>query len=154
MDSTVGVGTTVSFNLSFLKAPSTANGATESAKARPDPMAHFSPDPSKEMAALGIGNGQPLSPPAPFQLNGSGGGMAKTEIKICIAEDNAINQKIAVSYVKRLGYSCEAFENGRQAVDALIAASEQGKPFHLVLMGSYHYHPDHKLSSLERETNC
>lgn len=143
MDSTVGVGTTVSFTLSFLKAPSTANGAIESTKARPDPMAHFSPDPSKEMAAQGIGNG-PLSPPAPFQLNGGGGGMPKTEIKICIAEDNAINQKIAVSYVKRLGYSCEAFENGRQAVDALIAASEMGKPFHLVLMGSYlqtiHHH--------------
>lgn len=136
MDSTAGVGTTVSFTLTFLKALGTAKGATEATKARPDPMAHFSPDPSREMAALTLGNGRPLSPPAPFSLNGAGaGGMPKNEIKICIAEDNAINQKIAISYVKKMGYSCEAYVDGRQTVDALIAASVKGKPFHLVLMG-------------------
>jgi len=134
MDSSVDVGTTVSFTLSFLKAPSTAPGTAEIAKARPDPMAHFSPETNKERVALGMSNGQPLSPPASFQLDG---GIAKAEIKICIAEDNAINQKIAISYVKRLGYSSEAFGDGRQTVDALIAASKTGQPFHLVLMGEY-----------------
>jgi CheY-like chemotaxis protein len=55
-------------------------------------------------------------------------------LKVCIAEDNPINQKIAINFVKKLGFYCEAFGDGQQAVDALGRASKDGKPFHLVLM--------------------
>ena len=58
----------------------------------------------------------------------------REELRIAIAEDNAINQKIAINFVQRLGFKCEAFGNGREAVDALERASLAGKPYHLVLM--------------------
>lgn len=38
------------------------------------------------------------------------------------------------SQVKRLGFNCEAYGDGQQAVDALARASKDGCPFHLVLM--------------------
>jgi CheY-like chemotaxis protein len=56
------------------------------------------------------------------------------EMRVCIAEDNAINRKIAISFVNKLGYSCEAFEDGKLAYEALQKRSKEAKPFHLVLM--------------------
>ena len=61
-------------------------------------------------------------------------GIPRDQLKVCIAEDNPINQKIAINFVKKLGFNCEAFGDGQQAVDALGRASNDGKPFHLVLM--------------------
>lgn len=58
----------------------------------------------------------------------------RSEIRVCIAEDNPINQKIAVTFVRNLGLNSEAFSNGQEAVDALRNRSKEGKPFHLVLM--------------------
>jgi CheY-like chemotaxis protein len=58
----------------------------------------------------------------------------RSEVRVCIAEDNAINRKIAVSYVGKLGLKCEAFEDGKLAYEALKRRSKEGKPFHLVLM--------------------
>lgn len=61
-------------------------------------------------------------------------GIPRDQLKVCIAEDNPINQKIAINFVKKLGFYCEAFGDGQQAVDALGRASTDGLPFHLVLM--------------------
>ncbi len=36
----------------------------------------------------------------------------RDQLRICIAEDNPINQKVAVSFVKKLGYKCEAYSDG------------------------------------------
>lgn len=51
-----------------------------------------------------------------------------------MAEDNPINQKIAISFVERLGFKVDAYDDGREAVEALRAKSDQGYPYHLVLM--------------------
>jgi CheY-like chemotaxis protein len=61
-------------------------------------------------------------------------GIPRDKIRVCIAEDNPINQKIAISFVKKLGFHCQAFGDGQQACDALAKASKEGNPFHLVLM--------------------
>ena len=61
-------------------------------------------------------------------------GIPRDQLKVCIAEDNPINQKIAINFVKKLGFNCEAYGDGQQAVDALGRASDDGHPFHLVLM--------------------
>jgi signal transduction histidine kinase/DNA-binding NarL/FixJ family response regulator len=58
----------------------------------------------------------------------------RDQIRVCIAEDNPINQKIAVKFVTGLGLQCEAYSDGRQAVEALRAKSKEGNPFHVVLM--------------------
>jgi CheY-like chemotaxis protein len=58
----------------------------------------------------------------------------RDQIRVCIAEDNPINQKIAVKFVTGLNLQCEAYSDGRQAVEALRARSQEGNPFHVVLM--------------------
>ena len=59
----------------------------------------------------------------------------KEEIRICVAEDNPINQKIAIQYVRRLGYTrVTAYENGMKAVEGLRQKALAGDPYHIVLM--------------------
>lgn len=58
----------------------------------------------------------------------------RVQIRVCIAEDNPINQKIAVTFVKNLGLQSEAYSDGQQALEALQIRSKEGNPFHLVLM--------------------
>ncbi|HKC74104.1 MAG TPA: response regulator, partial [Chloroflexota bacterium] len=48
---------------------------------------------------------------------------------ILVAEDNQVNQLVAVHLLEGMGYAVEAVETGQQAVDAL-----QRKPYDLVLM--------------------
>ncbi|CAN8103700.1 unnamed protein product [Discula destructiva] len=59
----------------------------------------------------------------------------KDQIRVCIAEDNAINQKIAIQYVQRLGYShVKAYDNGLKAVEGLRQMALSGDPYHVILM--------------------
>ncbi|KAJ9293720.1 hypothetical protein DTO271G3_7602 [Paecilomyces variotii] len=112
LDSTPGVGTTVTFHLSFNKAPKEAvvKGAWSQ---------NFNQIESKV-------------PPKPVARDLTM--IPRNEIRVCIAEDNPINQKIAVQFVKGLGLESEAYSDGQQAVEALRLRSKEGRPFHLVLM--------------------
>ncbi|KAJ3577052.1 hypothetical protein NPX13_g3516 [Xylaria arbuscula] len=59
----------------------------------------------------------------------------KDKLRICIAEDNQINQKIALQYVRRLGYThVDAYENGLKAVEGLRRRAREGQPYHVILM--------------------
>lgn len=59
----------------------------------------------------------------------------KEELRICIAEDNPINKKIAIQYVRRLGYpNVDAYENGEKAVEGLRDKAAAGIPYHVILM--------------------
>jgi CheY-like chemotaxis protein len=49
--------------------------------------------------------------------------------RVLVVEDNAVNQRLAMRFVEKLGYVAELAENGRQAVD-LVLSSE----YLLVLM--------------------
>jgi signal transduction histidine kinase/predicted ATPase/DNA-binding response OmpR family regulator/serine/threonine protein kinase len=118
-----GVGTTVSFSVPFKKVSPgeilSSNGPTPGSR-EADPMAMFSL-PEAENAS----HSRAVSSLA---------GVPRDQLKVCIAEDNPINQKIAINFVKRLGFKCEAFADGQQAIDALTRASAANDPFHLVLM--------------------
>jgi len=123
LDSKPGVGTTVSFSLPFKKVHASANGEkpeSRTSNSQADPMAIFTP-PAVE--------GGPGS-----RALVSLAGIPRDKLRVCIAEDNPINQKIAISFVKKLGFHCQAYGDGQQAVDALAKASKEGNPFHLVLM--------------------
>jgi signal transduction histidine kinase/DNA-binding response OmpR family regulator len=53
----------------------------------------------------------------------------RTRLRILLAEDNRVNQTLAVRILQKRGHTVEAVENGRQAIEAL------GKqPFDLILM--------------------
>ena len=53
----------------------------------------------------------------------------KRRARILLAEDNAINRKVALKTLERLGYRAEAVDDGQAAVDALAT-----RHFDLVLM--------------------
>ena len=118
LDSTPGVGTSVSFSLRFQKVAQ-AQAATYTRD--PDPMAKFS---SQE------NNGHEQSSGACIDLTT----VPRGDLRICIAEDNLINQRIAISFVQKLGFKCDAYLDGFKTIDALERASDNGRPFHLVLM--------------------
>ncbi|KAF2211338.1 hypothetical protein CERZMDRAFT_85507 [Cercospora zeae-maydis SCOH1-5] len=123
LESTPNVGTTVSFSLTFKKVHASElnehTGTTPHGRDA-DPMAIFTPP------AADDGPGAR----AVVSLQG----IPRDQLKVCIAEDNLINQRIAINFVKKLGFNCEAYGDGQQAVDALARASADGHPFHLVLM--------------------
>lgn len=59
----------------------------------------------------------------------------RDQLRVCIAEDNAINQKIAIQYVQRLGYNkVDAYDNGLKAVEGLRQKAKEGMPYHIILM--------------------
>ncbi|KAF1963424.1 two-component sensor protein histidine protein kinase-like protein [Byssothecium circinans] len=118
--STPGVGTTVSFSLRFQKVAQAEAQKRQFATRDPDPMAKFS---SQE------NNGHEQDTPC-IDLST----VPRKDLKVCIAEDNLINQRIAISFVQKLGFKCDAYLDGFKTVDALERASQRKQPFHLVLM--------------------
>jgi signal transduction histidine kinase len=116
LESEPNVGTTVFFSLNFKKVSKEAAGKVQALR-EPDPMAKFS---SQDLPTQ--------SSPSIIDLSA----LKREDLRICIAEDNLINQRIAISFVKKLGFYCEACIDGRKTIDTLERASRDGNPFHLV----------------------
>lgn len=65
----------------------------------------------------------------PLPVAGEGSLAQKFPLKILITEDNAINRKVVLQMLKRLGYTAQFAENGKVCLERLAAES-----FDLVLM--------------------
>ncbi len=60
---------------------------------------------------------------------GQSSAIGERNLRVLIAEDNPVNQKIAARILERLGYHPHVAENGREALEAL-----EKQPYDVVLM--------------------
>ena len=58
---------------------------------------------------------------------------------ILIAEDNLVNQKLAVKILEKYGHQVEIAENGSLAVDAFKARIQRNRPFDIILVSHTHF---------------
>lgn len=118
LESVEGQGTTVWFTITFPKANADASAGDSQNIPKTDPMqGYVKEEPAKEIGFASFED------------------VPREEVRICIAEDNPINQKIAIQFVQKLGFKhVDAYENGRLAWEGLRARAMEGKPYHLVLM--------------------
>lgn len=120
LESEENVGTTAWFIITFPKAPEAAPTVT-SADDR------IQPDTVPRRAET-----QPIVPQKPSEDKSE---TPRAAIRLCIAEDNPINQKIAINFVKKLGFpNVDAYENGMAAVEGIRQKARDGTPYSLVLM--------------------
>jgi CheY-like chemotaxis protein len=88
----------------------------------------FDLEPTSSLLPGGSGSAHRGSPHASDGRAGSHGG-EKPRQRILLAEDNVVNQKLAIRLLERFGYSVTLADNGRKAVD--IAKTQS---FDLILM--------------------
>lgn len=115
LESIENVGTTVSFSLTLSKAKPGANAGDDMNEA--DQADAMSPGDHSTAAYTDISS------------------LPREKLRICIAEDNLINQRIAVQFLSKLGFkNVHAYDNGLAAVEGIRKKAKEGSPYHIVLM--------------------
>ncbi|WP_149108331.1 response regulator [Limnoglobus roseus] len=111
---------------------SSATGPRERDRCREVGIAAYLSKPIKQSELLdalvtslgGVPADPPTPNPAPARTSGR-------HLRILLAEDNAVNQTLAVRVLKKWGHTVVVANNGREAVDALFG---EGAAFDVVLM--------------------
>jgi CheY-like chemotaxis protein len=76
-----------------------------------------------------IGGSRPATSKAAETPSRATSGNGALPSKVLIAEDNLVNQKVALKFLKNLGYNADVAANGEEAIEAL-----RHYPYKLVLM--------------------
>jgi signal transduction histidine kinase/AmiR/NasT family two-component response regulator/tetratricopeptide (TPR) repeat protein len=114
LKSVENVGTTVSFSITVPKVNSGGSGTTTPTESIDCPLSL-------------------LDRAAPDCIDLSQ--IALPDLRVCIAEDNLINQKITVQFLKKLGFiQIDAYNNGLEAVEGIRKKAAAEQPYHLILM--------------------
>lgn len=114
LESVEGAGTIVRFTVTFPKANATAS-AGDSQSTPPQTI-----DQQKRPSS---------SPYMDFSH------IPRERLRIAIAEDNPINQKIALQFLEKLGFPhVDAYDNGSAAVEGLRKKANEGTPYQIILM--------------------
>ncbi|EAQ86661.1 hypothetical protein CHGG_07914 [Chaetomium globosum CBS 148.51] len=145
LESQEHLGTTAWFTVTFDKArPEVVAGDEQLAPpdTLPEPV---KPYPARQPSAILVKDlaspinaaaatvATPVTPPTPATPDLSK--IPKSELRICIAEDNVINARIALQYMQRLGYpNVDTYDNGLKAVEGLRDKARKGTPYHIILM--------------------
>jgi PAS domain S-box-containing protein len=90
-------------------------------------MSGSSPCDSKNPAAMGASGEQASNAESSPRLQASDGPVES--LRILVAEDNAVNQALAMRYLRKLGHQPTVVSNGREALDAVLK-----RHYDLVLM--------------------
>lgn len=69
-----------------------------------------------------------------FELNTVSPALTNETFDILVAEDNLVNQKLAVKILEKYGHTVEVVENGSLAVDAFKARVPQNRQFDIILV--------------------
>ena len=77
-------------------------------------------------SSVGLSAGQEDMPPREAE---EADGQSKADLKILLAEDNAVNQMVALRMLERLGYGADTAESGIEVLEAL-----QNRSYDIVLM--------------------
>ncbi|KAJ5035453.1 uncharacterized protein L3040_007921 [Drepanopeziza brunnea f. sp. 'multigermtubi'] len=118
LESVEGEGTLAWFSVTFPKAKEASAGDSQNGT---DYVDHMSSR-----------NNESHSSPTPYTHFSH---VERDALRICIAEDNPVNQKIAVQFMHKLGFKhVDAYDNGLQAVEGLRAKAKEGTPYHITLM--------------------
>jgi len=119
LESTEGEGTTAWFSVTF-------------PKANPEVLAGDIQSNEMQQAPAQVANSETTTSVA---YHNDFSRIPRDQIRICIAEDNPINQKIAVQFMQKLGFNrVDAYDNGMLAVEGLRKKANEGTPYHIVLM--------------------
>ncbi|PVH78381.1 hypothetical protein DL98DRAFT_462380 [Cadophora sp. DSE1049] len=62
-------------------------------------------------------------------------GLPPSDVRVCIAEDNLVNQKVALQFLKKLSFKgVDTYSNGLEAVEGIRKMTNEGRPYHMILM--------------------
>jgi len=138
LDSQEHAGTTAWFTVTFEKAtPEVVAGQEPRAPngtALPEPPRLYPGRRSAPAIEPASATGSTTTP-APIPTTQDLSQIPKDQLRVCIAEDNVINARIALHYLQRLGYlRVDTYDNGLKAVEGLREKARQGTPYHIILM--------------------